>query len=591
MTIGIYLFQFQGIFSMHSVIKDLKKTFKNALLQAFPQVEDAAVDLAQSSNDKFGHYQCNMAMKLSKPLGLNPRLIAQKIMDHVAKEEMIETLEIAGPGFINITLAPQFIARKTEELLKPHLGLEPPEKPERIIVEFSGPNIAKELHVGHLRSTIIGDCLARLFEFLGYDVLRLNHIGDWGTAFGMLIAYLKEEHPHILTGEGDTDLAHLVEWYKASKKRFDEDPAFKKKSQLEVVALQGGNQESLQAWRLICEISRRAYMEIYHLLDIKIVERGESFYNPLLPEIIKDLESRGILEVSDGAKCIFLEEFKNREGTPMPLMLQKSDGGYGYDTTDMAAMRHRVAEEKVERIIIVTDAGQSTHFQLVHAAAVKAGYLDPKKVRFDHVPFGLVLGADGKKFRTRAGEVEKLIDLIYTAVEKAQEIMRERNPQMDAEERDRIAAALGIGAIKYADLSCHRASDYTFSYERMLRFEGNTAAFLMYAYVRIAGIKRKIGVEISSIKENIKLEHPSEIALGMHLVQFVEALEQVAEDLLPNRLTDYLFTLAEKFNAFYRDCQVGGVPEQNSRLLLAEAAARTLKQGLQLLGVETVEKM
>jgi len=257
----------------------------------------------------------------------------------------------------------------------------------------------------------------------------------------------------------------------------------------------------------------------------------------------------------------------------------------------MAAMRQRVLEEKADRIIIVTDAGQALHFKLVHAASVKAGYLDPEKVRFDHVTFGLVLGADGKKFRTRSGEVEKLIDLIYTAIDKAREIMAERNPEMPEEQRDQIARALGIGAIKYADLSCHRTGDYTFSYDRMLRFEGNTAAFLMYAYVRIAGIKRKIGDDLNLQEDSISLEHPSEIALGLHLAQFSEALQQVAEDLLPNRLTDYLYTLAEKFNAFYRDCKVEGVPEQNSRLLLCEATARTLKQGLSLLGVETVEKM
>lgn len=275
----------------------------------------------------------------------------------------------------------------------------------------------------------------------------------------------------------------------------------------------------------------------------------------------------------------------------MPLMVQKSDGGFGYDTTDMAAMKQRVQEEKADRIIIVTDAGQALHFKLVYAASVKAGYLDPDKVRFDHVTFGLVLGADGKKFRTRSGEVERLIDLIYTAIDKAREIMAERNPDMPQEQREKIARALGIGAIKYADLSCHRTGDYTFSYDRMLRFEGNTAAFLMYAYVRIAGIKRKIGADIDALQAAISLKHPSEMALGLHLAQFNEALQQVAEDLLPNRLSDYLYTLAEKFNAFYRDCQVEGAPEQNSRLLLCEATARILKQGLHLLGVETVEKM
>ncbi len=579
---------------MNTLLSDLTVSFSNAIHSAFPELEDTSIpiEIAQSKQDKFGHYQCNMAMRLAKHLKSNPRQVAQNIIDHVDTTTLIQSLEIAGPGFINITLNPERIAEKVKTIVRtPNLGITPPEKKDKTIVEFSSPNTAKELHVGHLRSTIIGDCLARVFEFLGHDVIRLNHIGDWGTAFGMLIAYLKESHPLILTGEEDTDLSHLVEWYKASKKKFDENPEFKKRSQLEVVALQSGQPESLKAWKIICAISRRAYQEIYDLLDIKIEERGESFYNPMLPGLIKELESKNLIELSNGAKCIFIDEFKNREGNAMPLMVQKSDGGFGYDTTDMAAMRHRAKEEKVDRIIIVTDSGQSLHFKLLHIAAVKAGYIDPKKTRFDHVPFGLVLGSDGKKFRTRSGVVEKLIDLIHTAIEKAETIMAERNPEMDPAQRKKIAKAMGIGAIKYADLSCHRTSDYTFSYERMLRFDGNTAAFLMYAYVRIAGIKRKIGVNIEENTASISLQHPSEIALGVHLAQFNEALEQVAEDLLPNRLTDYLYTLSEKFNAFYRDCQVGGTPEQNSRLLLCEATARTLKQGLNLLGVQTVEQM
>lgn len=579
---------------MNTLLSDLTHSFSTAIHSAFPELENKTipVDIAQSKQDKFGHYQCNMAMRLAKELKKNPREVAQNIIDHVDNTALIQSLEIAGPGFINITLNPDIIAKKVERMVNiPNLGVEPSNKKERTIVEFSSPNTAKELHVGHLRSTIIGDCLARVFEFLGHDVLRLNHIGDWGTAFGMLIAYLKETHPLILTGDEDTDLSNLVEWYKASKKKFDEDPGFKKCSQLEVVALQSGQSESLKAWEIICSISKRAYQEIYDLLDIKLEERGESFYNPMLPGLIEELESKNLIEVSNGAKCIFIDKFKNREGNPMPLMVQKSDGGFGYDTTDMAAMRHRVKEEEVDRIIIVTDAGQSLHFKLLHAAAVKADYINPKKTRFDHVPFGLVLGSDGKKFRTRSGEVEKLIDLIHNAIEKAEQIMHERDPEMDPAQCKEIATALGIGAIKYADLSCHRTSDYTFSYERMLRFDGNTAAFLMYAYVRIAGIKRKIGVNIEDIKASISLKHPSEVALGIHLAQFNEALEQVAEDLVPNRLTDYLYALSEKFNAFYRDCQVEGTEDQNSRLLLCEAAARTLKLGLSLLGVQAVEKM
>lgn len=575
--------------------------FRTAIFKAYPSLssEIFTIEVTQSTQEKFGHYQCNSAMKLSKLLQKNPREIAQQILLHLnANDElgtqMIANSEIAGAGFINLTIDPVYLSECISNILEnPHLGIEPIAYHSRVIIDFSSPNVAKEMHVGHLRSSIIGDCLARLFEFLGYDVLRLNHIGDWGTAFGMLIAFIKTEEPDVLTGKRTTDLTHLVQWYKLSKQRFDADPAFKKESQLQVVALQGGDPEALKAWKIICEISEKAYQEIYDLLDIKLITRGESFYNPMLADTIKDLESKGLIQISDGAKCIFVEGFQNREGGTLPLMVQKSDGGYNYDTTDMAAIYQRIFVEKGNRLIYVTDAGQSTHFQMIFKAAKMAGYLDDSKTQVDHVPFGLVLGADGKKFRTRSGDTERLMDLLQTGIEHARSILKERSPDMAPQEMEELSKALGIGAIKYADLSCHRTSDYTFSYERMLRFDGNTAAFLMYSYVRVAGIKRKVNVDIQTLigKEKILLKHPSEIALGIHLRQFGEALEQVARDLLPNRLTDYLYGLAEKFNAFFRDCRVEGSPEQNSRLLLCEAVARTMQTGLHILGVKTVEKM
>lgn len=580
----------------------LIKTFRQAILTAFPKLKDHSdlpVEVVQSTQEKFGHYQCNSAMKLAKLVGGSPRVIAEQMIQHVKKttedgQPFISSLEVAGPGFINITLDKSYIQSAVQAVLdSPHLGIEMPQKKQRIVIDFSSPNLAKEMHVGHLRSTIIGDSLARLFEFLGHDVLRLNHVGDWGTAFGMLIAYMKETVPEVLTGKQATDLSHLMAWYKASKKRFDEDAEFKRRAQQHVVLLQGGDKEVLHAWKIICDISRKAFNEIYHILDVKLIERGESYYNPMLPGLVADLEKKGMIQVSDGAKCIFLEGFQNREGEPLPLMVQKSDGGYNYDTTDLAALRQRVEVEKADRIIYVTDAGQSTHFQMIFKAGEKAGYLDPNKVRVDHVPFGLVLGPDGKKFKTRSGESERLADLLYNAIAKAKEILIEKIPEMDPNEREELAKALGIGAVKYADLSCHRTGDYVFSYDRMLKFEGNTAAFLMYAYVRTVGIKRKVNADIASVRKTSKiaLEHPSEVALALHLIQFDESLEQVSRDLLPNRLTDYLYGLAEKFNAFFRDCRVEGSPQQNSRLLLCEATALTLKQGLDILGVKTVDKM
>ncbi len=550
-------------------------------------------EITQSTQPQFGHYQCNNALKLGKVLGQNPRLIAEKLKSSITLP-MISKMEIAGPGFINITIDSSFLADQIKEMLvDPHLGVTLAHPPEKIIVEFSSPNVAKELHVGHLRSTIIGDCLARLFEFLGNDVLRLNHIGDWGTQFGMLIAYMQENAPQILSGEEQTDLTHLMTWYKESKKRFDADPDFKKRAQLEVVALQAGNENSLKAWKIICAISRKAYQEIYDILGIKLTERGESFYNSQLKSIIADFEQKGLVTISEGAKCVFLEGFQSREGTPLPMIIQKADGGFNYDTTDLAAVRHRVNEEKAKRIIVVVDAGQSLHFQMIIKASEKVGYLSSNTCQMEHVAFGVVLGADGKKFKTRSGETEKLIDLLDEAVSRAKGVLKERLPDMSEGELQEAAEKLGIGAVKYADLSCHRLKDYAFSYDRMLRFEGNTAPFLLYAYVRVNGIKRKVGKKMEDVlaRTPITLEHPSEISLAIHLRQFGEALDSVARELLPNRLADYLYTLAEKFHLFFHDCRVEGSPLEESRLLLCEATARVLKQGLNILGLQTLERM
>lgn len=599
---------------MKTILSELSQKLYQATQSAFPDcvIDPSLVEITHSTQEKFGHYQCNSAMKLSGLLKKNPREIAERIVSQFNSDGILDDLyqkfksgfpdplkiarglSIAGPGFINITLAPDYLAKRTQTMLThPMLGIDKTGDHHKVIIDFSSPNTAKEMQVWHLRSTIIGDCLSRLFEFLGYDVLRLNHVGDWGTAFGMLIAYMKEEAPQVLNGSEKTDLTHLVLWYKAAKKRFDEDPDFKKRGQKEVVAIQSGDAGSLHAWEIICDISRKAYQEIYDLLDVHITERGESFYNPMLKDIVSDLEQKGLVTISDGAKCIFLPGFTNREGEMLPLMVQKSDGGFNYAATDMAAIRHRIQDEKGDRLIYITDAGQAMHFQMIFKAAELAHYLDPEKVSVNHVPFGLVLDAQGKKFKTRSSETERLIDLLYAAVNKAKAILEERNVDMDELQLQKTAAVLGINAVKYADLSSHRTSDYVFSYDRMLRFEGNTAAFLMYAYVRVNGIKRKVGVDIESLKSTafIKLEHPTEIALAVHLNQFGETLEMMARDLFPHRLTEYLFNLAERFNAFFRDCRVEGDPAQNPRLLLCETVAKVMRQGMQILGLKVVERM
>ncbi len=589
-------------FIMRNILTELTEKADGAIRSAFGSViQDPALlqsEVTSSTQAQFGHYQCNSALKIGKALGMSPREAAEKIASSFDRKgsdgsEMISDIQIAGPGFINITLTPSFLASQISMLLRDErLGVPLPTKKQKIIVDFSSPNIAKELHVGHLRSTIIGDAIARLFEFLGADVLRLNHVGDWGTQFGMLIAYMREYVPDVLSGKVQTDLIQLMEWYKASKKRFDEDPDFKKRAQLQVVKLQSGDSEARAAWEAICEISRKAFKEIYELLGVTITERGESFYNPYLADVAEELDRKGLITISEGAKCIFLDGFVNRDGTSLPMIIQKSDGGYNYDTTDMAAMRHRTQVEKADRIIIVTDAGQSMHFAMIAQAAQMAGYL-PENVRFDHVPFGVVLGPDGKKFKTRSGETEKLVDLLLEAVSHAKKILQERLPDLSAQELNRSAQILGIDAVKYADLSGHRIKDYVFSYDRMLKLEGNTAAFLLYSYVRIQGIKRKVGKEISDViqKATIVLEHPSEIALALHLRRFGEILDAMSKDLLPNRLCDYLYELAEKFNAFFRDCRVEGSAEEGSRLLLCEATSRVLEKGLNLLGLKTLDRM
>lgn len=582
--------------AMQNIIDILKKRASQAIQKKFDLNEEAEITL--STQRQFGHYQCNSALKLAKALKQNPRQVAEELARELRslceEDKMLAHVEIAGPGFINITIDTLFLSKQLQrQLLDSHLGVPVPEKKQKVIVEYSSPNVAKELHVGHLRSTIIGDCLARLLDFLGHHVVRLNHIGDWGTQFGMLIAYLKLREPAVLAGKNSPDLSELMHWYKESKKLFDADPAFKKTAHEEVVKLQRLDQPSVDAWNKICDISRRGFQEIYALLDVHLEERGESFYNPFLPKIVEDLERKQLIVKDEGAKCIFLKGFEGKEGKPLPMIIQKSDGGYNYSTTDMAALKQRVEVEKADRVIYVVDAGQSLHFQMIFKAAEEAGYLDRNKTRVDHVAFGLVLGADGKKFKTRSGETEKLIDLLEAAIAQAKELLRERLPDLSEEALEKKAQILGIDAVKYADLSCHRLKDYAFSYDRMLKFEGNTAAFLLYSYVRIQSIKRKIGKDIKALTAHaaIHLEHPSEIDLGIHLRRFGEVLDSIELDLLPHKLCDYLYSLAEYFNAFFRDCRVEGSPEESSRLLLCELTARILEKGLHILGLKPLDRM
>ncbi len=577
---------------MRQLIKILEDMATGAILASFGESgvapELLRAQIAPSSDFKHGHYQCNSAMQLARHLGLPPRKIAEQIVSSLppASQKVLAKTEIAGPGFINFTFENAFLGSLLDQqLADTRQGVALPARKEKVIVELSSPNVAKELHVGHLRSTIIGDSLARLFEFLEHDVLRLNHIGDWGTQFGMLIAYMKEEQPDVLNGKVISDLPSLMGSYRASKKRFDEDLAFKERAKSEVVCLQGGDSTSLHAWKMICDISRRAYGEIYALLDVSLQERGESFYNTYLSEVVEELKSKEMITESEGALCVFLDGFIGQEGNPLPMIIRKSDGGFNYSTTDMAALRHRVSIEKADQILMVVDSGQQVHFQMILKAAEKAGYYDPKKTRIEHVGFGLVLGADGKKFKTRSGDTERLIDLLTESIQKASEVIMEKEGVAELTEDMRARATiLGIDAVKYADLSNERIKDYKFSYERMLQFEGNTAAFLLYSYVRMGSIQSKA----TRAPGPTQIAHETEVKLALHLLQFPEIIDTVAKKLMPNLLCNYLYELASYFNDFYRDCKI---IESPARLSICAATRNVLARGLDLLGLKRIEKM
>ena len=583
-----------------NVVEQLKIKFTQALIAAFG-VDFQGTDpmLVPASNPKFGDYQCNISLSLSKQLGQQPRAIAQKILEHLDVQGICQTPTIAGPGFINLTVEPAYLESQLSEIQNnPRLGVELAKTSQHIIVDFSSPNIAKEMHVGHLRSTIIGDSIARILEFQGHDVLRLNHVGDWGTQFGMLICYLREVYPTALTTADALDIGDLVNFYKQAKQRFDEDEGFKEASRQEVVQLQSGEEGSIKAWKLLCEQSRREFQVIYDLLNVQLTERGESFYNPLLPAVVEDLTELGLLEESDGAKCVFVEGFTNKSGEPLPLIVQKSDGGYNYAATDLAAIRYRIQQEQAERIIYVTDAGQANHFTQVFQVARRAGWLTDD-VKVEHVPFGLVQGEDGKKLKTRSGETVRLRDLLDEAIARCRADLEARLKSEGREEteefKSNVAQVIGISAVKYADLSQNRTSNYIFSFDKMLALQGNTAPYMLYAYVRIRGISRKGDVDFSQLAANAKtlLKEETELVLAKHLLQLNEVLRAVEQDLLPNRLCQYLFELSQKFNQFYDQCPVlkAEEPLRTSRLVLCDLTAQTLKLGLSLLGIPVLERM
>ncbi|MBW0167553.1 MAG: arginine--tRNA ligase [Vulcanococcus sp.] len=599
---------------MLCIAETLESQLRAAMERAFPDAAAAArqagpgldPQLAPASKPEFGDFQANGALPLAKPLGQPPRKIAEAVVEQLKADpaftEICQEPQIAGPGFINLTLKPERLAAEVQARLgDQRLGVPAVEQGAPVVVDFSSPNIAKEMHVGHLRSTIIGDSLARVLEFRGHPVLRLNHVGDWGTQFGMLITHLKQVAPEALNTADAVDLGDLVAFYRQAKQRFDEDEAFQTTSREEVVKLQGGDPVSLKAWGLLCDQSRREFQKIYDRLDIRLSERGESFYNPYLESVVADLDAAGLLVVDDGARCVFLEGVSGKDGKPLPVIVQKSDGGFNYATTDLAAIRYRFGAapegDGARRVIYVTDAGQANHFAGVFQVARRAGWL-PEDGRLEHVPFGLVQGEDGKKLKTRAGDTVRLRDLLDEAVERAEADLRRRLEEEGRSEDEsfiqHVATTVGLAAVKYADLSQNRITNYQFSFDRMLALQGNTAPYLLYAVVRIAGIARKGGdLEAGGGSESLHFAEPQEWALVRELLKFEAVIAEVEEELLPNRLCTYLFELSQVFNRFYDQVSVlkAEEPARSSRLALCRLTADTLKLGLGLLGIPTLERM
>ncbi|CAL5360458.1 unnamed protein product [Camellia sinensis] len=580
-----------------SLKQQLAKLFEASLRTTVPDELDVE-PLIAACNPRFGDYQCNNAMSLwTKIKGkgsefTGPQPIGKAIMNNLPHSEMVDKCSIAGPGFVNVVLSKDWIAKSIQKMLINGIETWSPKLTvKRAVIDFSSPNIAKEMHVGHLRSTIIGDTLARMLEFSNVEVLRRNHVGDWGTQFGMLIEFLFEKFPNVEV-VNDQAIGDLEAFYKASKQRFDNDPGFKERAQQAVVSLQGGEEKYRKAWAQICEISRRGYQRVYQRLGIKIEEKGESFYNPYIPRVLEELDKKGLIEESEGARVIFIE------GKNIPLIVVKKDGGFNYASTDLAALWYRLNEEKAEWIIYVTDVGQREHFEMFFTAAKRAGWLPAGENMYpktNHVGFGLVLGEDGKRFRTRSTEVVRLVDLLDEAKSRCKAVLVERGKgdEWTEEELDQTAEAVGYGAVKYADLKNNRLTNYTFNFDQMLNDKGNTAVYLLYAHARICSIIRKSSKNIEELKKTgtIVLAHPDERALGLHLLQFAEIVEEACTNLLPNVLCEYLYNLSEFFTRFYSNCQVVGSAEETSRLLLCEATAVVMRKCFYLLGIVPVYKI
>lgn len=579
----------------------MKDTIRQLIQQALANLTTAgvlpdglspAIQVENSKDKSHGDFASNIAMMLAKPAGMKPRDLAEQLIAALPADAAISKVEIAGPGFLNFYQDNQALAQRLEvALADAALNVRKVGPAQRVVVDLSAPNLAKEMHVGHLRSTIIGDGVARVLEFLGDEVIRQNHVGDWGTQFGMLLAYMQEN-----PAAADSELSDLENFYRAAKKRFDESPVFAERARELVVQLQAGDAECLRLWTRFNDISLSHCQALYDRLGVKLSMadvKGESAYNDDLANVVADLKAKGLLSESDGAQCVFMDEFKNAEGNPLPLIVQKAGGGYLYATTDLAATRYRANVLKADRALYFVDQRQALHFQMVFSAARLAGFV-PASMQLEHMGFGTMNGADGRPFKTRDGGTVKLVDLINEAEERAYSLVKSKNPELDEAELRQIANAVGVSAVKYADLSKHRASDYSFNFELMLSFEGNTAPYLLYAYTRVASVFRKLGKDFSEVDGQIRLDAPQEIDLATKLAQFGEVLNNVADKGTPHILCAYLYDLAGLFSSFYEHCPILSADDQatqQSRLRLAALSGRTLKQGLELLGLRTLERM
>lgn len=571
----------------------LSEKIKQAMIAAGADAQCEAL-VRQSGKVQFGDYQANGIMPAAKKLGLNPREFAQSVLDKAELQDIAEKTEIAGPGFINIFLKNTWLAENINRAVQdPKLGVHNREK-QTVVVDYSSPNVAKEMHVGHLRSTIIGDAVVRTLEFLGNHVIRANHVGDWGTQFGMLIAYLeKMENEHA----SEMELSDLEAFYRAAKKHYDEDPVFAEKARNYVVKLQSGDEYCRTMWQKLVKITMQQNQHNYDRLNVTLTDKdvmGESLYNPMLPGIVEDLKKQGLAVEDDGALVVYLDEFKNKDGDPMGVIVQKKDGGFLYTTTDIAAAKYRYETLKAHRALVFSDTRQSQHMQQAWLITRKAGYV-PDSFQLEHKNFGMMLGKDGKPFKTRSGDTVKLADLLDEAIERAGVLISQKSTALSDQEKADVIEAVGIGSVKYADLSKNRTTDYVFDWDNMLSFEGNTAPYMQYAYTRIRSIFNRSQIALSDVEQaQLSITDEKERALAIKLLQFEEAVQVVGKEGTPHMLCAYLYELAGVFSSFYEHCPILNNDDQQvklSRLKLALLTERTLKQGLDLLGIKTVEKM